>query len=149
MKQIIYDHRQDITFILIMGAILWASFMFGENMPGEKHTRYEFNVPEVDLSQAQALINSGAIIIDVRSEEAFDARHIAGAIVIPLAVLRAGIPDIIALRKHIQIIVYCNMGLSKGPEATHILQKAGFQNVANIKSGIEGWEAEGLPITRA
>ena len=143
MKQALYDQRQNITFIFLFAAIIWLAIMSGGT-----HDRYEFEVPEVELSEAEALINSGAIIIDVRGEKQFDHRHITGAMLIPLAILRAGIPEVLSLEKDKSIVVYCNKGRSKGPEATHILQKAGFSKVVNIKSGIGGWDAAGLPVTR-
>ena len=56
----------------------------------QHHPRYD--VPEVDLKQAKALIDSGAVVIDVRDKDKFSHRHIPGAIEVPLDVLRAGIP---------------------------------------------------------
>ena len=43
-------------------------------------------------------------------------------------------------------MVYCGDGTTLGPEGTHILNKAGFAGAVNLKPGIQGWAAAGLPI---
>jgi rhodanese-related sulfurtransferase len=44
--------------------------------------------------------------------------------------------------------VVCHAG-SRSALATQQLLKAGRQQVANLRGGISGWEAEGYPIERA
>ena len=135
--------KRNTLFALASGilAIAW----FGSR--GGSSGRYD--VPEVDLPQAKALLDAGALVIDVRGQEAFDHRHLPPAILIPLAVLRAGIPPTLAQAREQQILVYCNDGHSSGPEAAHILLDRGFKKVANMKPGIEGWAAAGLPLVKA
>jgi rhodanese-related sulfurtransferase len=47
------------------------------------------------------------------------------------------------------ILVYCSDGLSIGPEATRILNEAGYAGAVNLRDGIEGWDKAGLPVKRA
>jgi rhodanese-related sulfurtransferase len=108
-----------------------------------------YAVPEVDIPQAKVLLDAGALVIDVRGQDPFDYRHLPAAVLIPLAVLRAGIPIGLAAARERQIVVYCNDGHSSGPEAAHLLIQHGFTKVANMKSGIEGWAGAGLPMVKA
>jgi hypothetical protein len=45
------------------------------------------NVPEVELGGAKALIDSGALVIDVRELDVSAGSHIVGAMLIPLSTL--------------------------------------------------------------
>jgi rhodanese-related sulfurtransferase len=108
--------------------------------------RPSFNVIEVDIAQAKALISAGALIVDVREKEQFEYRHIPGALLIPLAMLRVAVPTAIAHAKDKAVLVYCGDGVTHGPEGTSILNKAGFAQAVNLKPGIEGWGAAGLPV---
>jgi len=110
------------------------------------HSPSEFKVPELSIAQAKVLVDVGVMAIDVRDQEKFAYRHLPTAVLVPLVVLRAGIPAWLVASKSKQIIVYCNRGVSHGPEATHLLQVAGFTQVANLTSGIEGWAEAGMPI---
>lgn len=113
-----------------------------------RHSSPEYNIKEVTLPEAKALYDSGALVIDVRSEDAYIKRHILGAISIPLSVLERSIPLSIADAKAKTIEVYCGDGVTVGPEGTHILNQAGYKNAVNIKGGFSGWEKAGFPIEK-
>ena len=130
-------------FLLSLVALA-AAFVFVQNQTPRTH----FNIKNVTVAEAKALVDGGAIVVDVREQEQFNARHIPGSILIPLEVLRVGIPASIANAKQKQIVVYCGDGLTHGPEGTELLNKSGFANAVNIQAGIEGWAAAGLPIQR-
>jgi predicted sulfurtransferase len=67
----------------------------------------EANVPRISAVDAKAAFDSGeAIIVDVRSVEAFTIEHIAGAISIPLTNFEND-PANLSLDKHQWIITYC------------------------------------------
>lgn len=105
-----------------------------------------FNIKEVALPEAKALYDSGALVIDVRTEDAYIKRHIIGAISIPLSVLERGMPLSIVNAKEKTIEVYCGDGVTIGPKATYLLNQAGYHKAVNIKAGISGWEKAGYPI---
>lgn len=105
-------------------------------------------VPEIDVQAARALLEAGAMAIDVRGRDPYEFRHLPAAVLFPLAVLEAGIPAELSQAKERQIIVYCNDGHFTGPEATRILRENGFRNAVNLKSGVEGWAAAGLPLNK-
>ena len=67
----------------------------------------EAAVPRVPVEQAKAALDSGAaIVVDVRSAESYQAKHIKGAISIPLAEIEAD-PTAVKLDKDQWIITYC------------------------------------------
>ena len=47
------------------------------------------------------------------------------------------------------IVVYCGEGSNLGPRAADALSQAGYTQVANLQSGIEGWRRAGLPVNPA
>jgi rhodanese-related sulfurtransferase len=143
MYQLI-QNRSNFFALLISGlALIW---LVSTNSSHSSIARYD--VPEVDNVQAKALVDAGALVVDVRGAEQFAYRHIPGAVLIPLEVLRTAIPASIAAAKQKSVVVYCGDGISHGPEATHLLQQAGFKKAVNLKSGIEGWSNAGLPIRK-
>lgn len=67
----------------------------------------EADVPRVSVDEALAALNSGAaIIVDVRRVESFAARHIAGALSVPLDQIEEN-PAGVDLEKSAWIITYC------------------------------------------
>ena len=106
----------------------------------------EFNVKEVLVEEAKLLIAAGALVIDVRERAAYEAKHIAGALLVPVATLSAAIPASLEGARTQPVVVYCGDGTALGPEGTHLLNKAGFTQAVNLKPGIQGWVSAGLPI---
>ena len=140
MNSAFQDRRNLLAAACAGTALLWLASGRGG------HSASDFKVPEIAIAQAKALVDAGVMAIDVRDQEKFAYRHLPTAVLVPLVILRAGIPAWLAASKANQIIVYCNRGVSHGPEATHLLQVAGFTQVANLTSGIEGWAEAGMPI---
>lgn len=102
------------------------------------------NVPEVDLVGAKALIDGGALVVDVRELDVSAGSHIVGALLIPLSTLPQRMQEL-GIDQAKSIVVYCNEGTARGPEGTSVLQQAGYSGAVNLKTGIEGWRAAGLP----
>jgi rhodanese-related sulfurtransferase len=103
-------------------------------------------VTEVDLAEARALIDSGAVVVDVREQEVSAGSHIPGALLIPLGILAQRMAEL-SIDKTRPVVAYCNEGTTRGPEGTAVLNQAGYANAVNLRSGIEGWRAAGLPTT--
>ena len=65
------------------------------------------DVPRISVSEAKAAIDSNqAVLVDVRSAEAYDALHATDAISIPLSVFENNINSV-SLEKSEWIITYC------------------------------------------
>ena len=64
-------------------------------------------VPRVTVEEAKVALDSGAaVIVDVRSQSAYDASHIAGALFIPLGEFETNIANL-DLGRDQWIITYC------------------------------------------
>lgn len=74
-----------------------------------------------------ALIQAGALVIDVRTSREFSAGHIEGAINIPYNVIDRKIGD---HAKDKPIIVYCHSG-ARSASAKRTLEQMGYTNVVN------------------
>lgn len=86
-------------------------------------------------------------VVDVREPEEFNDRlgHIASATLMPLGQLQGSLS---ALPTDQPIVTVCHAG-SRSGQATVILQKADFAQVANLRGGMLAWHEAGLPTVRA
>jgi len=139
------DFRKHALGVLVVsGFLVWLSNVGGGPAPFE----YRYNIREVSAADAKALIDGGALVVDVRGKDQFDARHIPGAILITLEELRARIPAAVEAAKAKPIVIYCGDGATHGPEGTEILNNAGYPNAVNLRPGLEGWVAAGYPVAK-
>ena len=79
----------------------------GVTQPQGNIPQSEAAVPRVTVEEAKAALDSGAaIIVDVRSQDAYDASHVAGALFVPLGEFETNIAGV-DLPKDEWIITYC------------------------------------------
>ena len=79
----------------------------GVTQPQGSIPQSEAAVPRVSVDEAKAALDSGAaVIVDVRSQAAYDTSHVAGALFIPLGEFETNISNI-DLPKDQWIITYC------------------------------------------
>jgi hydroxyacylglutathione hydrolase len=103
------------------------------------------SLAEISPQQASKIVASdNAIIIDVRTQEEWDAGHIPGAIHIPLSEVKGRLDDF-KIYEDKTLVMQCHSG-KRSAKAANILLDAGFNNVSNLKGGIMAWKAEKLPI---
>jgi glyoxylase-like metal-dependent hydrolase (beta-lactamase superfamily II)/rhodanese-related sulfurtransferase len=83
-------------------------------------------------------------LIDVREPAEFDGPlgHIHGARLLPLGELDAQSAE---LARERPVVAACRSG-ARSAQATVLLQKAGFAQVANLSGGMLRWRAEGHPV---
>ena len=98
-------------------------------------------MPEADPAEAQKLIESSAQLIDVRSEEEFDAGHIPGARLVPLDTVHS---DGAGLDKAESLVVYCRSGDRSGMAADAFA--ASGWDAHSIEGGLLAWVEAGLPL---
>lgn len=75
------------------------------------------------------------VMVDVRTQEEFEAGHIPGSVLIPL--------DQLAAQRHRlnpadEIILVCRSG-SRSMQAYHLLAAHGFQRLRNLTGGMLSW----------
>ena len=125
--------------ILVSFAFLFAAIHF------TKSTRSFPGVTDASVPEVAAMMDAGALVIDVRGRAASGAAHLPGALLIPVEVLAARLAEL-EYAKSQQIVVYCGNGTTRGPEAAQVLTRAGFTRVVNMSQGMEGWRAARLPV---
>jgi rhodanese-related sulfurtransferase len=128
---------------LLLPVFIGGLYLLGQSAPSKQPA---YNVKEILLEEAKLLMAAGALVIDVRQRAAYEARHIAGAMLAPLSTLSSAIPASLEYARSLPVIVYCGDGSTLGPEGTHHLNKAGFAGAVNLKPGMQGWASAGLPI---
>ena len=101
----------------------------------------------VSAMQAVRLMNQGALVIDLRGKEQFDAGHIGEARNVPQAELER---EAEALKKWRDktVITYGSEG-TEGANAARMLIKLGFTKVFNLDGGLNGWLKDNLPIAKS
>ena len=131
----------------LAAAVLASLWIFSTGTGSNRPAGFPpIQVKEVASADAKALIDAGALVVDVRSAEAFAAHHVAGAIHIPLDEMHAAVAaNKVTAARDKPIVVYCGDGARSGPEGTAILNAAGFVNAVNLKGGLEGWQKAGMP----
>ena len=84
-------------------------------------------------SELDAQVREGAVLVDVRTPEEFQAGHIPGAINIQVDDLRDRCTEL--PKQH--VIVYCKVG-QRGHTAANLLRECGVRAV-NLDGGFETW----------
>ncbi len=91
---------------------------------------------DVSVQQAKEMIDRGEVfIMDVRTQEEYDAGHIKGSTLIPVQVLDKRLNELPRDRK---ILIYCRSG-HRSIQASEILVNNGFKEIYNMKGGITEW----------
>lgn len=98
-----------------------------------------------EIEPLNLLERAGSVqIIDVREAREFTdvLGHIRGARLLPLSQLLDRIGEI---DKRGPVVAVCRSG-ARSAQATVLLKKAGFADVANLAGGMLRWQAESLPV---
>ena len=98
----------------------------------------------VDAGDAVKLINNDAVVIDIRSAEAYSRGHIVNARNIPRDELDARL-DQLQKYKNTPIVAVCDAGVTT-TGVVNKLRAAGFESVFGLKGGMTGWGQAGLPV---
>lgn len=98
----------------------------------------------VEATDAVKLINNDAVVLDLRSSDAFSSGHIVNAKNIPADELDAKM-DSLEKYKSKSIVAVCDAGMTS-TKTVAAMRKAGFENVFGLKGGMAGWGQSGLPV---
>jgi rhodanese-related sulfurtransferase len=99
------------------------------------------DVPEVTAADGAQRVESGALLLDVREPDEWQAGHAPGAQHIPLGELGARLEE---LPKDRPIVCICRVG-GRSARATEALRGAGY-DVVNLAGGMRAWAAAGQPV---
>ncbi|MGD8340241.1 MAG: rhodanese-like domain-containing protein [Gammaproteobacteria bacterium] len=101
---------------------------------------------QVSAATAVQLINKGAMIIDVRPEEAYAEGHIVNSKHFPLAEIESN-PDAIKKKKDKVLLTVCDSG-PVAKRAADALRKSGFESAFSLQGGLAAWRTENLPLVK-
>ena len=99
-----------------------------------KQDSYSINYMEAK----EKIINDGAILLDVRSEEEYNDKHIDGASLLPLDKIDSDSIAAIVNDKNSPIIVYCKSG-NRSHQALLKLQELGYSKVYDL-GAMSNWK---------
>ncbi|NDD11587.1 MAG: rhodanese-like domain-containing protein [Betaproteobacteria bacterium] len=95
-------------------------------------------VASVDPAQVKALMEQGAIALDIRDKEEHDANHLAGSLHLSRGKLEMNIegliPDLTAT-----VICYCNAN-NRGALSANTLRQMGYVNARYIAGGLKAYQ---------
>ncbi len=91
--------------------------------------------------EADARLKSGAVLIDVREQDEWDAVHVPSATLIPLSEFQTRYTE---MPKEKEIVLICAGGI-RSAQAAQFAAQNGY-TVVNLEGGIKAWMADGLPV---
>lgn len=100
----------------------------------------------LSAQQAVRLMNQGALVLDLRGKELYDAGHIGDARNVPAAELESQADSLKKWRDK-NVITYCDSG-TNGAGGARTLMKLGFTKVFNLQGGLNAWVKDNLPLAK-
>lgn len=95
--------------------------------------------------EARALLDQGALLVDIRETDEHAREHIDGAHCVPLARLA----DASALRDASGVVLFhCRSGMRTRANAAALQAAAAGCTAYVVDGGIDAWKQAGLPVTR-
>ncbi len=120
-----------IAFLAVVALVIFLILqMGGRNNSGLART--------ISTSEAYKLYQSGAFVLDVRTQE----YHVPDTTLIPLDQLPSRLGEVPRDR---QIVVVCRSG-NRSQQGRDILLSAGFEQVTSMTGGLNEWRLSGYPI---
>jgi rhodanese-related sulfurtransferase len=132
-----------LRMIAALAAVVIAALCLAGCGSAEKSAAPTALPMTVSVSQAAALRDGGAYVLDVREPSEFAAGHIAGATLIPLGELASRTAEVPHDKT---VVVVCHSG-NRSAQGRGLLRQAGFTNVTSMAGGMIDWSAAGLPVT--
>ncbi|MBT3277239.1 rhodanese-like domain-containing protein [Candidatus Thioglobus sp.] len=137
MEIIDFLFAEDQLFTTITLIVLIA-LLIG-NIVADKLKKYE----DIDSAGATSLMdNDNLIILDVREKKERKSGYINNDIHIPLSNVKSQLDK---LDKNKSILVYCRSG-SRSAHIAGLLTRNEYENVYNLKGGIQAWKRAKLPV---
>jgi DMSO/TMAO reductase YedYZ molybdopterin-dependent catalytic subunit/glyoxylase-like metal-dependent hydrolase (beta-lactamase superfamily II) len=99
------------------------------------------DIPQVGPRAAKAMVDSGALLLDVREPHEWCIEHAPKSMLMPVGRVRLQQDE---LPRHRQIVVVCRSG-GRSAAVTASLRRSGFDAV-NLAGGMCAWAASGLPV---
>ncbi len=101
-------------------------------------------VNECDVAGALERVADGAVLIDVREDNEYDAGHAAGAKHMGRGIIERDIVQTYP-EKNTELVLYCGGGFRSALSAES-LQKMGYTNVWSMDGGWAAWQEASAPV---
>ncbi len=85
---------------------------------------------DIDEAKMKELVESGAILVDVRSPQEYQEGHFYGAICMPSYEIQVAFPRKFP-NKDKKAVLYCSSGI-RSKQAQKKLEKLGYKNIYNL-----------------
>ncbi|MFN2235348.1 MAG: rhodanese-like domain-containing protein [Anaerolineales bacterium] len=126
------------ALIIVLAGVLFVVFN-NNNAPSEASVG---SIPmEVNVEEAYQLVEDGAFLLDVRTQEEWDEFHAPQATLIPLDELVSRVSEVPSDQ---EIVVICRSG-NRSLVGRDTLLDAGFTNVTSVDGGMNEWRSAGYP----
>lgn len=100
----------------------------------------------IGATDAVRLMNSGALVLDVRDAKEYEAGHIIDARSVPAGEVAAR-AETLKKYKEKPVVVCCESGFASA-SAAKALQAQGFNKVVTLRGGLRSWRQDNLPLTK-
>ena len=136
MKKIIY-------VLIAVAALLGACSSTSVNEPTQTSDQTETTeTAKVEIindtpEEFENNMQGDFLLLDVRTQEEYDAGHIDGSLLIPVTELENRLGEIEEYKDK-SVLVYCRSG-NRSLTASEILIDSGFTEVHNLLTGFNGW----------
>lgn len=129
-----------LPIILLLGLILPSC-----------QAQQDQHITAVSPSEAAELISqhqgdANFVILDIRTPGEYQSGHLEGAVMIDYY-SKSFVDEIGRLDKEKSYLVYCRSG-NRSARLMDLLKKLQFQRIYHLASGINSWNAAGLPLVR-
>lgn len=132
--------EEQILLFVAMGVIIAMLVLsyFGDKLSGFQ---------TVNAEEAVRLYNSGAWVLDVRSDAEYKTGYIGEAKNMTPSEVSNQMEQLKKLHQNEDVLVYCQSG-SRSASVAKQLVKAGFTKVHNLSGGVMAWRNAGLPLNK-
>jgi phage shock protein E len=102
-------------------------------------------IEDYDPKQTQDEVARGALLIDVREPNEWNAGHLPGATHIPMRQIANRLAE---LPRDKKLIFTCRSGNRSGTVKDFLIDVHGYKDVHNQLGGIIAWQLAGLPVVK-
>lgn len=140
MQDILLFMQHHMTLVVIFAVVLVLIFVV-------ELIKIKGSASRLTPGQATQLINrNNAVVVDVRSQDAFLSGHIVNAISLPLSEMNTKVKKIEKFKAQ-PIIVVCGTGVD-ALKAANLLTQQGFLQAQILSGGMRAWRDAELPVVK-
>jgi rhodanese-related sulfurtransferase len=126
------------VLVVVLSGVLFVVF---NNGVSTNNTAQGSLPAEINVDEAYQMVEEGAFLLDVRTQEEWDDFHAPQATLIPLDELASRVDEVPADR---DVVVICRSG-NRSQVGRDTLLAAGHPSATSVDGGMNAWAAAGYP----